>query len=191
MLNTSNKNNGGGVGSTMGRNIVLIGMPGSGKTTLASIFAKRYHYNPIDTDSEVERVARKSISKIFSIHGEKYFRLLEHSVIKEIPVNKNLIISVGGGAVTYKKNRVLIKNLGLVVYLFCRPGKVYTNLILDKNNPRPLIRNSPNPIRAIKELYTKRYFLYMNTCDCILKNSDLSLDELARKLFFWYLMYDS
>ena len=166
------------------KNIILIGMSGSGKSTLAKIFAEKYNYNLIDTDLEIQNSTQKAISEIFNTHGEKYFRILEHEIIKKISPNKKSIISLGGGSITYKKNISLIKNLGLVIYLFCRPEKIYKNLILDSKNPRPLIKNNSNPIQAIKKLYSQRYNLYKNTCDYIIKNSDSDLNNLAQKLFF-------
>ena len=161
------------------KNIVLIGMPGSGKSSVAKIFAQEYLYKYIDSDTEIIKNEKKNIPDIFKIHGENYFRAIEYEVIKNIPQDKNLIIALGGGCVTYKKNFALIKKLGLVIYLFCRPNKIYKNLINDETNSRPLIQN----YLSIKKLFSQRYNLYKNICDYILDcNKFLSPKQIADKL---------
>ena len=161
------------------KNIVLIGMPGSGKSSVAKIFAQEYAYKYIDSDMEIIKKAKINIPDIFKMHGENYFRELESEIIKNIPQDKNLIIALGGGCVTYKKNFDLIKKLGIVIYLFCRPNKIYKNLMSDKTNSRPLIQN----YLSIKKLFSQRYNLYKNICDYIFDcNKFLSPKQTADKL---------
>lgn len=161
------------------KNIVLIGMPGSGKSSVAKIFAQEYLYKCIDSDMKIIKKAKKNIPDIFKMHGENYFRELESEIIKNIPQDKSLIIALGGGCVTYKKNFTLIKNLGIVIYLFCRPNKIYKNLTNDKTNSRPLIQN----YSSIKKLFSQRYSLYKNICDYTLDcNKFLSPKQAANKL---------
>ncbi len=161
------------------KNIVLIGMPGSGKSSVAKIFAQEYLYKHIDSDMEIVKKAKKNIPDIFKVHGENYFRELESEIIKNIPQDKNLIIALGGGCVTYKKNFDLIKKLGIVIYLFCRPNKIHKNLMNDKINLRPLIQN----YLSIKKLFSQRYNLYKNICDYTLDcNKFSSPKQAAHKL---------
>ena len=161
------------------KNIVLVGMPGSGKSLTAKIFAQEHFYKYIDSDTEIIKKAKKNIPDIFKIYGENYFRKLESDVIKNIPQDKNLIIALGGGCVTYQKNFFLIRKLGVVIYLFCRPNKIYKNLLNDKTNSRPLIKN----YSSIKKLFLQRYDLYKNICDYILDcNKFLSPKQMADKL---------
>lgn len=158
------------------KNILLIGMPGSGKSSVAKIFAQNFSYNLIDTDDEIEKAANKNISAIFNEYGEKYFRQCEHNVIKKIAANQKFIIALGGGCITFKKNLPLIKNLGRVVYLFCRPNQIYKNL----DYAHPLVKKN---LSNIKFLYQKRYQIYLNCCDYVLNCNNLSLDLIAEKLF--------
>lgn len=161
------------------KNIVLIGMPGSGKSSVAKIFAQEYLYKYVDSDMEIIKKAKINIPDIFKMHGENYFRELESEIIKNIPQDKNLIIALGGGCVTYKKNFDLIKKLGIVIYLFCRPNKIYKNLMSDKTNSRPLIQN----YSSVKKLFSQRYNLYKNICDYIFDcNKFLSPKQAADKL---------
>lgn len=78
-------------------------MPGSGKSSVAKIFAKKFSYNLIDTDDEIEKADKKNIPAIFNEYGEKYFRQCEHNVIKKIAANQKFIIALGGGCITFKK----------------------------------------------------------------------------------------
>lgn len=159
------------------KNIILIGMPGCGKSSLAKILAQKFSMNLIDTDKQIENDENKSISKIFLDNGEKYFRELESQAIKKIPINKNLIVALGGGAPVYKNNAKIIKNLGTVIYLFCSEKTILKNLSSDYK--RPVIQNSP---AQIKNLLAKRNLIYLKCCDFVLNCNDKNLNEIAEKL---------
>ena len=161
------------------KNIILIGMPGSGKSSVAKFLSQNCFCKYIDTDLEITKQAKKDISDIFKDHGENYFRKIEHQVIKNIPQNKNLIIAVGGGSVSYAKNLPIIKNLGIKIYLYSRPKKIYKKIITDKKNSRPLIKN----YSSVKQLFSKRYTLYKSLCDYIIDCDKFSsLREISQKL---------
>ena len=79
-------------------NIILVGMPGAGKSYIGGKLAKLLaHFTYIDTDDEIEKNAGLTISEIFEKYSEKYFRKLENKIIKEFSQTRNHIISIGGG----------------------------------------------------------------------------------------------
>ena len=91
------------------KNIVLTGMMGAGKTTVAQRLARNLEgYTAVDTDILIEFQENLSISKIFEEFGEDYFRKLEHKVIKKIFSKDNFIVSIGGGAFDREENRNII-----------------------------------------------------------------------------------
>lgn len=94
----------------MNLKILLIGMPGCGKTSLGKRAAKSLDFSFVDLDEEIEKSQNKSINDIFTENGEEYFRRLETEKLKEfcsVPQNKDIIISTGGGVV---KNNINIEN---------------------------------------------------------------------------------
>ena len=102
----------------MTANIVLIGMPGCGKTTVGGIIAKRTMRNFIDIDREIESASQKSIPEIFSESGESGFRTLESREIENhCGLQTGSVISTGGGAVTVDKNISVIRRSGVVFYI--------------------------------------------------------------------------
>ncbi len=98
--------------------IFLAGFMGSGKSTIGPLLATRIHYDFVDADSEIELAERMTIREIFETHGEKYFRGLEERVLRDIADrNRNMVVALGGGALTSQKNRALVNERGLLVYL--------------------------------------------------------------------------
>ena len=98
------------------QNIVLIGMPGSGKTTIGKIIAGATGRDFVDTD---EMIVKKhgEISKIFAVKGEAYFRTLEAEAVKEASKRSGCIIATGGGAVLKKENVKALKQNGVLFFL--------------------------------------------------------------------------
>lgn len=136
-------------------NIVLTGMPGSGKSTIGLLLAQELSRPFVDTDSLIVEKAGMEISDIFSKYGEEHFRALERKVIAEASKRTGLVIATGGGAVLKSEN---IKNLS-------QNGKIF---FLD----RPLeqiVPTSDRPLSsdecALKKRFEERYEIYKATCD--------------------------
>lgn len=144
------------------QNIVLIGMPTSGKTTVGKILADNLHREFIDTDSEIEKKTGMSVAEIFEKKGEKEFRRIETEVIKEISKGQGMVIATGGGAVLADENVGSLKMNG-IVYFLDRPIE---NLMV--TNSRPL---SGTP-EALRKLYCERYGIYKRAADVIVLNDD-------------------
>lgn len=151
-------------------NIALIGMPGSGKSTLGIILSKSLKKCFVDIDNEIEKQQKKSIPDIFKEYGENYFRDVESSVICKIASDKNLVISCGGGAVIRDINMQSIKETSLVIYI----KRDINNLSMEG---RPLSKD----IEALKIIETNREPLYNKYCDIQVDNNN-SVEETIKKI---------
>ena len=136
-------------------NIILIGMPASGKSTIGKLLSEKLtNYTLIDTDSLIERTNGMSISKIFEKFSEDYFRKLEYDTIKVICTQgKNKIISIGGGAFENPDTRSTLLKFGKVFYLKSDLDVLYYRVSQDSS--RPLL-NSENPRQVLENLLNKR-----------------------------------
>ncbi len=135
-------------------NIVLIGMMGCGKTTVAKELAQQLtDFKYIDIDEEIEKSTQKKISEIFLRHGEPFFRMLETDKIKLICKNDNQIISAGGGVYEREENRETLSKNNLVIYLKTSPDEIYTRI---KNEThRPLLKKNFS-VEKIAEIIKNR-----------------------------------
>lgn len=142
------------------RNIVLIGMPSSGKTTIGKALAARMGKRFADTDELIVGTTGKSIPEIFEEEGEKVFREIEKKVICDIAGNDGTVIATGGGVILDEKNVLALKRNGVIVYL----DRKIDNLIA--TDSRPLSSN----VDDLKKLYAKRKPLYE-------KYSEITIDD--------------
>lgn len=153
-------------------NIVLIGMPGSGKTTVGKILAKQTGKAFTDTDEMIEREAGKRIPDIFEQYGEDHFRNLEADAIEKAGKEKGQVISTGGGAILRHENFLNLKQNGFVVFI----QRDLKNLA---SKGRPLSADLP----AIEKLYEKRLSLYTAYGDIMVHNdtaADSAVQEVLR-----------
>ncbi|MEC7832829.1 MAG: shikimate kinase, partial [Pseudomonadota bacterium] len=102
----------------MNSNIIfIVGLMGSGKTSVGKILAKKVGRNFYDTDQEIIKNEKLDISQIFNKYGEDYFRELEHTILKKIISNQGAIVSTGGGIVLKKENVDIMKDNGIIIFL--------------------------------------------------------------------------
>jgi len=147
------------------KNIIsLIGMTGSGKTTVGKILAEKLNCDFLDLDEIITKKTGQTPSEIFALHGEEYFRQTETSILASIfdghdDKSNNLILSCGGGIVLKEKNRELLKNKSFVVWLVRPVEEVLKNHEVLK---RPPINNDPD--NYIK-IFARREKLYAGTCE--------------------------
>ncbi len=137
------------------QNIVLIGMPGSGKTTLGKRLSEKLGRPLADSDAEIVRAAGLSIPEIFRDYGEPYFRDLESRVIRELSRTGGKVIATGGGAVLRQENVDALKQNGVLVFLD-RPVEQLT-----PTGDRPLADET----EKILHLHTARYPIYLAAAD--------------------------
>lgn len=142
-------------------NIVLIGMPMSGKSTIGHKLKEAFNKEFIDIDKEIVDKENKTINEIFEIYGEDYFRKLENELYTEYSKKNGLIISTGGGIVKNIDSIYKLKQNGLVVFLDRKIEKMIIN------NHRPLSKTKED----IERLYKERYELYLNNSDVKINNN--------------------
>ena len=152
-------------------NIVLVGMPSCGKTTVGKLIAKMTQREFIDCDVEIVKKETRQISDIFAQDGEGYFRNLETQVIKEISQKTGCVISTGGGAVLRKENIHSLKKNGRI-YFINRPLK---KLLPTSDRP------TANSADKIKKLFEVRYPLYKGCADEIIDANDYP-DNIAKNI---------
>ena len=155
------------------KNIVLIGMPACGKSTIGYWLSKKIGYPLLDTDKYLEEKENRIISDIFSNEGEEYFRNLETKYLKELSEKEGTIISTGGGAVKKKENIDILKENGIVVFL----NRTIDDISRENHRNRPLLQNPDN----IQKLYDKRIKLYKRYADIIIKNDD-NIDVIVDRI---------
>ena len=147
--------------------ICLIGMPGSGKTTLGKEIARIFDYEFIDMDSLIKKETGLKISQIFSNKGEEYFRSIETSILEKIILNdKKLIISTGGGIVL-RNQKILEKTYN--IYLECNINTLVKRLKSSKE--RPLIGD--NIFKNVNQLLIEREFLYKEISNAIVDSNKI------------------
>ena len=137
------------------QNIVLIGMPGCGKTTIGKALAETLDKEFIDTDDEIVKQVGISIPEIFKTQGEKVFREIESQVISEISARQGRVIATGGGAVLNSRNVELLKENGKVIFLDKDIDDIVTT------SDRPLSSNKQD----LQKRYDERYEIYVSSAD--------------------------
>lgn len=157
-------------------NIYLIGMMGSGKTTVGIKLSEKLKKPFIDLDSEIEKSAGKTISEIFDEKGENHFRLLESE--KLITFSES-IIACGGGVISTRKNRQYIKGNGTVVLLKATVEELSRRL-KDSDN-RPLLADKNSEI-VLKNIWLKRQVDYLNTANFFIETDGKHPAKIAEEI---------
>ena len=152
-------------------NIVLIGMPASGKSTLANLLSKDLSRPVMDTDAMIVSSRKKSISNIFSEEGEDTFRDYETEEIANVSLLNNSIIATGGGAILRKENLRMLKQNGVLFFI----NRPYEKLLPTVD--RPLASSK----EAIKKRYEERYCLYLDAADVVIDADDIPT-KIAQKI---------
>ena len=118
----------------------LVGFMGSGKSTIGKLLSEKLNIKYFDLDDVIQKQENKSISEIFSIKGEGYFRILEKKYLKKLMIKDKFIISTGGGTPIHNNMIDLMQKNGRCIYLKCSI-KILFNRLKKNKNKRPLISN--------------------------------------------------
>ncbi|PUA17567.1 bifunctional shikimate kinase/3-dehydroquinate synthase AroKB [Glaciimonas sp. PCH181] len=160
-------------------NIILVGLMGSGKTTVGRALAKKLNKLFIDSDHEIEARSGASIPLIFEIEGEPSFRQREAEVIRDITARQNIVLATGGGAILNPDNRASLKSCGTVIYLRASVHHILQRTGRDKN--RPLLQTA-DPRKLLEELTRQRDPLYREIADIIVDTGRPNVQFLVHSI---------
>ena len=161
------------------KNIIFVGLMGSGKTTIGKHISKALEMDFLDTDHAIEAKTGVNIATIFELEGEEGFRLREQNLLMDIIDQQKMVIATGGGIVLREKNRQLLQQLGRVVYL--RSNLKDLILRLKDDNTRPLIQNV-DLAKKFNDLITEREPLYIEVADFIINTNNKKINEIKKEL---------
>ena len=161
-------------------NIILIGMPASGKTTIGRLLAQKLNMDFYDTDALIEREQLITVSEIFEKYGEKHFRQLEHLVCQNLFKLDNAVIATGGGVFTNPQNLSCIDRPRGIIYLKASVGTILERTKNDKS--RPLLQNSDKTC-ILNEIILKREPMYTNLANITVCTDDKTIDQTLEEVF--------
>lgn len=160
-------------------NIILVGMMGSGKTTVGKLLAKQLQKTFVDSDDEIQRRTGVTIPHIFDVEGEAGFRQRESSVIEDLVMRRNIVLATGGGAPLHPHSRELLKQSGVVVYLKSGVHDLWQRTRHDQS--RPLLQTA-DPRARIQKLYEERDPIYTAMADIVMPTGKQNVQLLLAKL---------
>lgn len=160
-------------------NIILIGFMGTGKSSVSEKLSEILKMKKIDTDQCIEVKENKTIDNIFSDYGEDYFRQCEKDILIDLHIEKNAIISCGGGIVLKDENIELMKKMGRVVLLTATPKTIYERVKHSTN--RPILNKNMNE-EYITNLIEKRKNQYLKAADIIINTDSRSINEICEDI---------
>lgn len=159
------------------RNIVLVGLMGTGKSTVGSALAERLGWTFIDTDEQVEAAEGMSISDLFAERGEAGFRLAETAMIKQTMEGERQVVSTGGGAVLKAENCEAMRRGGLVVALTASEETIIERVRHDRT--RPLVQG--NVAERVRHLMETRRHAY-DFADLKIDTTGVRVEEIVERI---------
>lgn len=163
----------------MGGNVFLVGMMGSGKTTVGRALAQRLDLPFTDTDRVLVERTGVPVATIFEIEGEEGFRRRESAVLAELAAGEDRVVATGGGAVLDAANRALMRSRGTVVYLRARLDHLWERTRHDST--RPLLA-TPDPRATLAALLEARDPLYREAAHIIVDTGSQSAATLVSRV---------
>lgn len=160
--------------------LVLVGLPGSGKSTVGRHLARRLDFSFADSDHVIEQRIGCPIRDFFEREGETAFRDVEEAVIKELTEGDTGVIATGGGAVLRPANRQRLHDAGHVLYLRSTPEEIFKRLRHDGH--RPLLQVA-DPLGRLRNLYAERDALYRETAHFVIETGRPSVATLVNMIF--------
>jgi shikimate kinase len=159
--------------------LILVGLPGSGKSTVGKAVAERVGRSFLDFDVEIERRQGKTIAEIFGEKGEGHFRELERALTEELRLMGNMILAPGGGWVTNPEVVRLLRPPSRLIYLRLRPETALKRLGAERTT-RPLLMR-PDPLGEIKRLLSLRQAAY-EAADHVIEVELLGVEEVIKRV---------
>ena len=162
------------------KNIILIGMMGTWKSTVGRLLAKHLPFSFLDIDEKIEGFYNMSVSDIFSELGEKKFRESEQAYFCEKAIMGGFIISTGGGLIISQKNRNCISNNGFSILLTAAPSIIASRI--KKPGKRPLLLNSKNMTETLEKIWQERKAYYYDCADLVINNDNLTSVQTVNEI---------
>jgi shikimate kinase len=163
--------------------IYLIGLPGSGKSTIGKTLAQKLNYAYFDMDDVICVQEKKTIEELFADKGENYFRELEHSVLHDTFDLKNTIISTGGGVPCYFDNMVEMKKHGLTIFINPTTEELANRLFGQGGENRPMLKGkSHKQVLDFIEAKYKERAPYYEQAKLIFSTNKLKPEDLLNRL---------
>lgn len=160
------------------RNLVFVGLMGAGKSAIGKLVAQQMRVPFVDTDAEIERVSRMTITELFAKYGEAEFRALETRVIRRLMRGGPKVISTGGGAFINENTRRNVKRLAVSVWLSADLEVLWERV--NKRDHRPLLKTE-NPKATLAALMENRYPIYAEA-DITVNSRDVRKDLIAEEV---------
>jgi shikimate kinase len=164
-------------------NIFLIGMMGTGKSTVGSLLSSKKNIPFFDMDIELEKLIDMPINEIFQDYGESRFRLIESSFFNEITKVNQYIYATGGGIILDKNNQNILKNSGITFFLDSSTDTLINRLKNDTKK-RPLLEESIS--LNISKIFNDRYDLYKQSAHYIIKTDNLTPGNIVNQIITYF-----
>lgn len=169
--------------------VVLIGLPGSGKTSVGRLLAARLSRPFLDFDEEIERREGRSVGSIFADRGEAYFREAERRLTEELSaVGGGMVLAPGGGWVTVPSVVELLRPAAALVYLSVRPETALARMGQARER-RPLLAK-PDPLMELRRLLAERHARYEAAADFVTDTEVLAIDEVTDQVAAWLSLFE-
>ncbi|HWB72088.1 MAG TPA: shikimate kinase [Egibacteraceae bacterium] len=168
-----------------GRNIVLIGLMGTGKSAVGQILAEDLGRSFADTDAMVEAEAGQSVAELFAQVGERGFRRLEAEAVRRVSALRGQVVAVGGGAVLDPSNVTHLRATGDLVLLDAEPATLAERLAGEQGKTRPLLDGAADPVARLAELRVARNAAYRRCAAHTVDTTARSPKQVAAEVLAW------
>jgi shikimate kinase len=158
------------------KNIILVGMMSSGKTTLGKKLARALHYQFVDLDKLIEKDQGMDIPTVFSSKGEDYFREIESRILKEISTQKGIVLASGGGTPCFFDNMEVIRQMGISIFLDVPAADLARRIENHGKDDRPILSGATSLQQTLQARITDRLPFY-SQADITLKG-ELDVNHL-------------
>lgn len=158
----------------------LVGMMGSGKSTVGSRVAARLDLDFVDTDQLVAAVTESTITDLWTSRGEESFRRLESQMIASAAAGEPVVVATGGGVVLDEANIVAMRDSGLVVWLKASPEALARRI--GRDSKRPLLAASDDPVEALRSLLADREARYVEAAHAVVDTDDQPVSAIVERV---------